>query len=59
MGGLIYSIAGGLIIWLVVPMLTNAIISNHKLQNAIELLCKIIGIVIIIVAVLDFFALRF
>lgn len=49
----IITIIIGLIIWLVVPILTNDSLKKKTHKKAAALLCRIIGIVIIIISVVN------
>lgn len=44
----------GLIIWLVVPILTNDSLKKKSHKKAVDLLCRIIGIAIIIISVVNY-----
>lgn len=48
---MIFNIVLGLIIWLVLPLLVQGWIKQANVRKALETLCKIIGIAIIVMAV--------
>ena len=50
----IISIIIGLIVWLVVPILTNDSLKKKSHKKAVALLCRIIGIAIIIISVVNY-----
>lgn len=50
----IISIIIGLVIWLVVPILTNEAVKKKSHRKAIAMLCRIVGIAIIAIAVFNF-----
>ncbi len=50
----IITIIIGLVVWLVVPILTNEAVKKKSHKKAIAMLCKIIGIAIIAVACINF-----
>ncbi len=50
----IISIIIGLVIWLVIPILTNDSIKKKSHRNAIAMLCRIVGIAIIIISVANY-----
>ena len=45
---MIIKIVIGLIVWLVVPLLLKSIIKSSNVSKAVDLLCKIIGVAIIV-----------
>lgn len=47
---MIINIVIGLIVWLVVPLLLKSIIKSSNVSKAVDLLCKIIGVAIIVMA---------
>lgn len=53
---LIISVAVGAVVWLVLPTFLGGFVKKKSTRKSVGLLCKIIGIVIIILAVLDFFS---
>lgn len=50
----IITIIIGLVIWLVVPILTNDSLKKKSHKKAVALLCRIIGITIIIISVVNY-----
>lgn len=50
----IVSIIIGLVIWLVIPIMTNDIVKKKAHKKAIAKLCKIVGIAIIVVSVINY-----
>ena len=54
MTSLIISIVIGLIIWLVSPIIINDYLKKKSSKKAMLILCKIIGIAIIAIAVINF-----
>lgn len=44
----------GLVIWLVVPILTNDSVKKKSHKKAIAMLCRIVGIAIIIISVANY-----
>lgn len=50
----IITIIIGLVIWLVIPILTNDALKKKAQKKAIVMLCRIIGIVIIIISVVNY-----
>lgn len=44
----------GLVIWLVIPILTNDSIKKKSHGKAIAMLCRIVGIAIIIISVANY-----
>lgn len=50
----IITIIIGLVIWLVIPILTNDAIKKKSHKKAIAMLCRIIGIAIIVVAIVNY-----
>lgn len=50
----IISIIIGLVIWLVIPILTNDSIKKKSHRKAIAMLCRIVGIAIIIISVANY-----
>ncbi len=50
----IITIIIGLVVWLVVPILTNDMVKKKSYKKAIALLCRIIGIAIIVVCILNY-----
>lgn len=49
----IISLAIGLIIWMVLPHFLGGFFKNKSGQKGMALLCKIIGIVVIVLAAVD------
>lgn len=50
----IVTIIIGLIIWFVVPILTNDVIKKKTLKKAVAMLCRIVGITIIAVSIINY-----
>ena len=50
----IVSIIIGLVIWLVVPIITNDVVKKKAHKKAIAMLCKIFGIAIIAVSIINY-----
>ncbi len=50
----IITITIGLVVWLVVPFLTNDMVKKKSYKKAIARLCRIIGIAIIVVCILNY-----
>lgn len=50
----VVSIIIGLVIWLVIPILTNGSIKKKSHRKAIAMLCRIVGIAIIIISVANY-----
>lgn len=50
----IVSIVIGLVIWLVVPILTNDAIKKKSQKKAVAMLCRIVGIAIIAVSIVNY-----
>lgn len=50
----IVTIIIGLIIWFVVPILTNDAIKKNTLKKAVAMLCRIVGITIIAVSIINY-----
>ena len=48
---MVLKIVIGLIVWLVVPPLSQSWVKRANIRKAVAMLCKILGIVIIIMAV--------
>lgn len=44
----------GLVIWLVVPILTNGAIKKKAQKKAVAMLCRIVGIAIIAVSIINY-----
>lgn len=53
MTSFIISVAIGAAVWLVLPAFLDGIIKKKSNRKAAAMLCKIIGIVIIVLAVID------
>jgi uncharacterized BrkB/YihY/UPF0761 family membrane protein len=49
----------GLIIWLVIPILTNDFVKKKAIKKAIAMTCRIIGIAIIVITVINYLAALF
>lgn len=54
MTSLIISIIIGLTIWLVLPIIISDSLKKKSSKKAVSMLCKIVGIAIIAVAVINF-----
>jgi uncharacterized membrane protein YjfL (UPF0719 family) len=52
--GIVITVVVGLIVWKVIPILTNDTIKRKSYRKAIAVLCKIIGIAIIIMSILNY-----
>lgn len=50
---MIFNIVVGLIIWLVLPLLLQGWVKRANVRRAIDMLCKIVGLAIIVMAVWD------
>ena len=50
----IIAIIIGLVIWFVVPILTNDALKKKAYKKAVAMLCRIIGIAIIAVSVINY-----
>lgn len=50
---MIFNIVVGLIIWLVLPLLLQGWVKQTNVRRAIDMLCKIVGLAIIVMAVWD------
>lgn len=50
----IVSLIIGLVIWFVVPVLTNDALKKKAQRKAVALLCRIIGIAIIAVTIINY-----
>lgn len=50
----VISIIIGLVIWLVIPILTNDSIKKKSQRKAIAMLCRIVGIAIVIISVANY-----
>lgn len=44
----------GLVIWLVVPILTTDVIKKRSQKKAVVMLCRIVGIAIIAVSIINY-----
>ncbi|GAB6979452.1 hypothetical protein JCM17136A_21470 [Phocaeicola sartorii JCM 17136 = DSM 21941] len=44
----------GLIIWFVVPILTNDAIKKKAYKKAVAMLCRIVGMVIIAISIINY-----
>lgn len=50
----IITIIIGLVIWLVIPILTNDALKKKAQRKAVAMLCRIVGIAIIIISVVNY-----
>lgn len=50
---MIFNIVVGLIIWLVLPLLLQGWVKRANVHRALDMLCKIVGLAIIVMAVWD------
>ena len=50
---MIFDIVLGFIIWLVLPLVVQGWLKQANLRKAVAMLCKIIGIAVIVIAVWD------
>ena len=49
----------GLVIWLVVPILTTDVIKKRSQKKAVAMLCRIVGIAIIAVSIINYISFLF
>lgn len=55
----IISIIIGLIIWLVIPILTNDMLKKTAHKRAVAMLCKIVGVAIIFITIINYISTLF
>lgn len=55
----IISIIIGLIIWFVIPILTNDMLKRNAHKRAVAMLCKIVGAAIIVITIINYISTLF